>query len=270
MTIPESNIDPNGYDPHGNRLLKEDGSMRDLNDMLNTDGTVKVVIEGDSGDQAEVGTNNALKTETYSGLVGPMKLDASTRAVCFVNYTHCEIHSGSHYLYRSYDSILKAGVKELLIVTPNTTKWSHMTIGFEMLGSTVVAELFEGVSTSDDGTPALVQNRNRNSDNTNTVLIYEDPTVTGGAVAGNLIQSGIFGAGRGSAGGSARDNEEVVLQQNTKYLIRFTEQNLTATSVNYVMDWYEHTDKSIAPHTESSSSSSSSSGSSSSSSSSSP
>jgi len=104
-------------------------------------------------------------------------------------------------------------------------------------------ELFEDVTTSNNGTACVNRNRNRNVSDSNTVVCYEDPTVTAGTATSNRIQNGIFGAGRNSFGGGARDNEELVLKQNSKYLVRITEQNIAATSVNWSFDWYEHTDK---------------------------
>jgi hypothetical protein len=47
------------------------------------------------------------------------------------------------------------------------------------------------------------------------------------------------GVGRG-VGGSTRDDEEILLKQNTKYLLRITEANIANTIINWSLDWYEH------------------------------
>ena len=184
---------------------------------------------------------NGILRDLRTKVVSP--LDGATGVLATINYPHHEIHSGAHYIFRSYYAVLRNGTKELLIVTPNTTKWAHAIIGFQISTSTVVVELFEGVATSDDGTLVLERNRNRNVADNNTTLIYGDPTVTGGAVAGNIVQNGIFGSGKNSFGGDTRDNEELVLKQNTKYLLRFKEQDVSAVNVNIYIDWYEHQDK---------------------------
>lgn len=173
-------------------------------------------------------------------MLNNLPTDDSTGALEVVDYAHHEVHSGSHFAYRDYYSIAKNGLKEFLVVTPDTTKWAHMVIGFEANTSTVVVEMFEDTITSTDGTLEPVKNRNRNSVKTNTTLLYENPTV---GTDGTEIFSGIYGAGRNSSGGGGRDTEEIVLKQNTKYLIRITEQNIAATDVNILIDWYEHTDK---------------------------
>ena len=178
-----------------------------------------------------------------AGETDEVRIDASTNTMQIIDYAHHEIHSGSHFLYRCYVDLAKAGVKEYLIVAPAGAKWAHMVIGFDITTSRTVVEWFEDVETSNDGSLLGTINRNRNVADNNTTLIYEDPTVTGGAVAGNLLQYGVFGAGRGSSGGGTRDNEEIVLAPSTKYLVRFTEANLAATSINFFADWYEHTDK---------------------------
>jgi hypothetical protein len=178
-----------------------------------------------------------------AGETDDVRIDSSTNSLQTVDYAHHEIHSGTHYLFRSYYTIAKNGSKDFLVVTPAGTTWAHVVIGFDFSTSTTIVEWFEGVTTSADGTLVLERNRNRNVADNNTTLVYEDPTVTDGAVAANIIQNGIFGAGKGSFGGGARDNEEIVLLPSTKYLIRFTEQNISATNLNFFIDWYEHTDK---------------------------
>jgi len=65
-------------------------------------------------------------------------LDAATHCMMVISYAHHEIHSGTHYVFRSYDTIARNGTKEILIITPDTTKWGHVIIGFDMLTSTTV------------------------------------------------------------------------------------------------------------------------------------
>ncbi|NCU30062.1 hypothetical protein EOM60_05700 [Candidatus Saccharibacteria bacterium] len=46
-----------------------------------------------------------------------------------------------------------------------------------------------------------------------------------------------------SSGGSARETAEFLLKQNTAYLLRLTEVNVSDTHINWELDWYEHTNK---------------------------
>ena len=177
------------------------------------------------------------------GEIDDVRIDAATNSIQTVTYAHHEIHSGSHYVTRTYWTIAKNGSKDILIVTPAGTKMPHVTTGFNLSTSTTVVEWFDAVTTSNDGDLLLSRNRNRNFADNNTTLIYEDPTVTDGAVAGNILQEGIFGSGRGSIGGGARDSEEIIFKPSTKYLVRFTEQNISAVDLNFFADWYAHTPK---------------------------
>lgn len=197
----------------------------------------------------DVVSNNFVNIGAIDGQVGHNLLvsvdqvESTTNSLKIIDYSHAELHNGDHYIKRSYEVLAKAGVKELLIVTPDTTRWCHMLIGIDNIDSSIVVEMFEGVTTSADGTLANSRNRNRTFTDNNTTLIYEDPTVTAGDTPANIIQDGYFGAGKNSGGGGVRDSEEVLLKQNTKYLIRITEQNIVATVINWSFDWYEHTNQ---------------------------
>ena len=56
------------------------------------------------------------------------------------------------------------------------------------------------------------------------------------------LQAEESGAGRTDSGEASRSNE-VVLKQNTIYIMRATA--TAAGYINFDMDWYEHTDKTI-------------------------
>lgn len=166
------------------------------------------------------------------------QVDTTTNALKVINYSHVELHSGDHYIHRKHHSIAKAGVLDHLIITPNTTRWAHFTIGIEAVDSSVIAELYEDTTVSANGAVQTVRNRNRNFPDNNTTLIYAGPTVT---TVGTFLSDAFLGAGKFSGGGAARDAEEILLKQNAIYLFRITEQNILATEINIIFDWYEHT-----------------------------
>lgn len=168
------------------------------------------------------------------------QIDGPTSAIMTVDYAHHEIHSGSHYFYTSHHDIAKNSVLDHLVITPNTAKWAHMVIGLSTNAGSVHVEFFEAATVSNNGTLEDTPNRNRNSANIATTLIYEDPTVT---AVGDLLYSSIFGADskQKSIGGDGRDNNEIILKQNTIYLFRATELNVEDCTINLSFDWYEHT-----------------------------
>ena len=178
--------------------------------------------------------NNNLTTEITS------PTDEITGALLTVNYAHHEVHAGSHYNYRDFYMLNKNTAKSFLLITPDTTKFAHLIIGFEATTSTIAVQLFEDCIYSDIGNLEPVINRNRNYNNTNTALLYEDPIITTNGI--ELI-SGIYGAGKKSEGGQGRDEQEIILKRDTNYCVIITEQNIASTNVNILFDWYEHTNK---------------------------
>jgi hypothetical protein len=177
-------------------------------------------------------------SDTESRIV---RVDKSTHSLQVIDYAHHEIHSGSHYFYDSHHDIAKAGVAEHIVITPDTTKWAHMVMSVESTAGQILLEVFRGATVSANGTLETAINRNGNYADASTTLIYETPTVTGD---GTLIRSSVYGTGKNSStGGGDRGSSETVLKQNTIYLLRITEQNILATTVNINFDWYEHTDR---------------------------
>jgi len=174
-------------------------------------------------------------------VVKNFRLDASTEALMTVSYAHHETHAGSHFYYKDSYSIAKNGIVEHLVITPNTTKWAHMIFGIDAAGGQVDVEIFEGATVSANGTLETVVNRNRNSLSVSTTMAYHAPTVTTDGVRLSKQTLGIND--KKSAGGGTRDSDEIMLKQNTIYLIRTTEQNVNPSEINVNFDWYEHTNR---------------------------
>ena len=167
-------------------------------------------------------------------------VDTATNARNVIDYAHHEIHSGSHFFHRESYDLAKNGTVDHLIVVPDTTKWPHMTIAVGNVVSQVLVTLYEDTVVSANGTADISYNRDRNSSNLPTTAIYTMPTVTS---TGSAIANMTLGAGKNLPGGEARDSEEIILKQNSNYLLRVVEPNVAATVVNIVFDWYEHQNK---------------------------
>lgn len=167
--------------------------------------------------------------------------DASTHALNTVTYAHHEIHAGSAY-FAVYSALKDtAGLIEVRIATPNTTKWAHMTIAMDA-ALAATAQLWEGTTKTDVvGNRITPMNRNRNSSSTSGLTICHTPAGTESATA-NLTQ--YFGAaatgGRVAQGGSVNTRAEFLLKQNTAYLLRCTSR-ADANALSIILDWYEHT-----------------------------
>ena len=97
-------------------------------------------------------------------------------------------------------------------------------------------EVYEGTTTSADGTSLTRLNRSRDSTNTANMTMFHTPTIT---TDGTKIWDGFFGsAGTSETGGISRSNNEFILKQNTKYLIRYTSES-NNNRFKGMVDWYE-------------------------------
>lgn len=166
------------------------------------------------------------------------RLDASTHAIEVIDYPHHEIHSGSHFFIKLFEDLTNAEVYKMVFVTPNTGEWGHLFFDYwheKELEFTIT----EGIATEADGTPVTVFNNNRNSAHAATIVVTHTPTNPTG---GTVIYSYRRGDGN-KGGGEKRDEDEIPLKQNTKYLITVTNGSAVNCLWDFHFKWYEHEDK---------------------------
>ena len=180
-------------------------------------------------------TQNEQKLEIEYNAIEPTT--GSNKAL---EYEHAEVHSGDHFFWYEYHDIAGSATYDILIVTPNTTEWAHMKIAIEVERESIIT-LYEGTTTSNDGTAQTEFNNNRNSTHTNTTQIFRAPTIT---AVGTQIAQGAYGSSR-QFGGVATNAQEFVLKQNTKYLLRVVNNTANASLTSYGITWYEHTNRSV-------------------------
>ena len=188
-----------------------------------------------------------------------LRLDKTTHALNIVDYAHHEIHGGSSYTAHVNNITANADDARTLVgfYTPDTTKWLHMVIHVTVSSAAEFKVIEAPTIDLDEGTQIYAYNRNRNSSNTSGILSLETTPVAGQltwmleaeVAAANLangweIEHQMMGSATSKAiGGESRGTEELVLKQNTLYVMYL--QNIGA-SQNYHhinLDWYEHTDK---------------------------
>jgi len=179
-------------------------------------------------------------------VAGQSGVDASTETLQTIEYEHHEIHAGSHYFVSGYVDLSINHVLQFTWQMPNTAKWIHWRWKIATKSETLW-QVYEGGTISNALANAVTPlNSNRNSSNTSgTVMRYEDHANLAGAntdvdVSGALLlKSGISGSGKDN--GEASREYELIMKQNTLYVMR-----ATATAAGYIsfdMEWYEHTDK---------------------------
>ena len=165
-------------------------------------------------------------------------IDGMTRAIVTIDYVHHEIHDGSHYLYTDSVEIASGSTQDYLIETANSSKWAHML--FTLDGSAITQFQLYGDTDKSGTTLQNVGNSNRNSTAQARTLIYKG--TSGGTTDGTLLYQYKGGSATGvsSRGGAAtRNDDEIILKQNAKYILRVTSgTNNNLTNVN--LSWYEH------------------------------
>jgi len=187
-------------------------------------------------DYIQVG-GQLLKAWTYGAQrLSLLPIDGVANAVTTLDYAHHEIHGGSSYTSSGSATLGVGATQDVLIVTPNTTKWAHF-LGYVNASGQATISFYEDTTTSDDGAAATELNRNRNSANTAGLVITTGPTVSG---AGTLLFTTTIGSGRTS--GEVRETDEWILKQNAKYMLRITSA-AASNLVNWVLNWYEHTSR---------------------------
>ena len=182
-----------------------------------------------------------------AGEVDDVRIDASTNSLQVTCYEHHEIHSGDHYFVGGYEDMANGNVLDFTWLMPNTTKWIHWAWRFET-ESEAEWSVYENVTANNPLANAITPlNNNRNSGNTSgTTMKYElqtnlaaantDTDVTAPAI---LLESGISGDGK--IAGNWERTSEIILKQNTLYCMRAVA--TSAGYINFIMEWYEHTNK---------------------------
>jgi hypothetical protein len=102
--------------------------------------------------------------------------------------------------------------------------------------------MYEGSTFSNDGTPITAHNVNRNSSNTALVIPHASPTITDDGTLFHTHWVPATASGVGASSGVMDINafgEEWILQSNTKYLFRITNNSGGAIDYRYEFVWYE-------------------------------
>lgn len=188
------------------------------------------------------GTMILAESYTTNGVL-VLNQDKYTGIQSMMDYEHHEIHAGSSFVVTYFDADVDATeTADLLLVTPNTTKWGHLIWDIEGTLVTTVY-IYEGTTTSADGTALTEVNMDRNSATTATIVATHTPSVT---VPGTEIYVKSFGAAtagpQARSGGLSHSDQEIILKQNTKYLIR-VDSDTDNNRVTFVLRWYEHINK---------------------------
>jgi len=216
------------------QATRPDNTVTDIN--ATNGGNLKISLEElESG--ISVNANSQLKITPYAASGTEYLQDATTGSFSTIDHAHHEIHKGSHFFNKDWIDLSNGQVYDILFVTPITGKWGHFLFEADSEAEANII-LYLGTTTSSDGTPMTVFNRNLNSVTANGILMYHTPTIT---TVGTIGPRYKLGSGN-KVGGEVRASNEVVLAPNAKYLVRITNDTALSNWMNWLFDWYEHTD----------------------------
>lgn len=162
-------------------------------------------------------------------------IDELSRAITTVDFAHHELHEGRHFHHSEVTDLGNGATRDVLLVTPDTNRWVHLLINV-MSESEMSFTFYEDTVTSNNGTAVFTHNSNRNSTNTAGLSVSHSPTISD---VGNIMQVKHWGSGRG-VGGDGRGENEWILKQNAKYLIRVTNATSNNNQTEIELFWYEH------------------------------
>lgn len=170
------------------------------------------------------------------------KFDSYAHALTIIQEQHRMSHDG--FMFHSsgkVSGLANGATQDFLLAVPALT-WPHLQrFALTVESGDVDILLYEGTTTSADGSAANIRNVNRNSSNTADTVLTLGPTVT---TPGTLIHTDWIpptGAGVGSAIGALdiQLGEEWLLSPSTKFLFRATNNSGGAIDLRYEFVWYE-------------------------------
>ena len=200
-----------------------------------------IIYDGD-GNKVGVGSNGALNaTITDAGGI-PAEVDNSTHTLQTIDYAHHETHAGSHYYISGYMELNDGETNCVKLVTPDTTKWSHVI--FDIKSTGICSSTFDEDATGSmtGGVAVAILNNNRNSTNTSGMTATMGVSCPTGYTT--RLENDKWGAAgfKESIGGGASRDDELVLKQNTVYARTFIS-GADNNIIQFKAAWYEHTNK---------------------------
>ena len=171
-----------------------------------------------------------------------------------LDIAHHEIHAGDHYTAAIVDeTMINSEIILLAFKTPDTSKYLHVVFVYYVIVAGNVEILEAGTWTHAQQSTVNIINSNRNAGNTSGALENASQTDfnAGSKLQGSFValqslanttvvwQDWIMAGGASKGGGFKRGEDEVVLKQDTTYVVRLTADG-AANGAFLGLSWYEH------------------------------
>jgi len=166
--------------------------------------------------------------------------DEMTGAALVIDTIHHEVHEGEMFHASHTNGSVSNGAKVDMLLVTGAAVETH--VSWEVFaGGQVTVYLYEGATTSANGTAITVYNMKRNSLNAPDGVVTHTPTVTAtgttALVNGRILPGGTSPTTR--VGGGIRSGAEWILKPGTKYLMRITNTSGGTIAINVALEWYE-------------------------------
>jgi len=169
--------------------------------------------------------------------------DGYVHALTTIDGLHRMAHDGMvFHASGKVTGMINANVDEFLVAVPAVTFPHFQRFRITAGRGDIDVQVYEGTTTSADGTPITTQNTNRNSTNTPSTVLTSAPTITDDGTLVHTSWMPPTGTGTGqSANGlvGETNGEEWILKPATKYLVRITNNSGATIDYAYEMLWYE-------------------------------
>jgi hypothetical protein len=205
-----------------------------------------------------LGAIENITPKTVSDGFRHITIDPATHTIQTIDYSHHEIHSGSSYTVSVGQMVSDTNDRTAIgFTTGNTTKWAHMVITAAAGAASWLYVREAATIANTQGADVTCYNRDRNSSKTSLMKGTSTGTAVAGKVTyfaeadqadytenGTLIYQEMLASGsKSKSGGTSRGTSELILKQNTAYLIYLKALNADDNVQNIVLDWYEHTNR---------------------------
>lgn len=156
--------------------------------------------------------------------------EAASNALRTIDSRHAAIHDGRHFVAHDFAlSVALSATVVYVLVTDGTAHHFNWEVSSD---GGVKVDIYEGVTTTNNGTALPVYNRNRTSSNPSHMTAFKTPSGLSGGTQ-------IFGTGSTSkSGGLQTSVSEFILKPNTKYSFVLTAYS-NNVNIATALDWYE-------------------------------
>jgi hypothetical protein len=206
---------------------------------------IKTAVEASETDIADIKTaTEGTETDiaTMEALVSQQE-DTLMGFHTTIDGDHRYIHDGIKFNAPIEVSMAQDDIYKLSITTPTVASGKYVHWRPSLIfssGSALYVRLYEDISSGETGSAVTSYNMNRTSATTALATVKEGVTAdvsTASPIAIFAVGSG--GGPQSRSGGGVGAAEEIVLEQETEYILEIEEPNVAATTAVIELRWYE-------------------------------